>query len=89
MSNSVGYQTGLTCVYSACTLLDMHNQTPSRQDFADRVRASGIPLEALAFSTGKSYASVYAYLRGTRNPSDEWLVKCGAALAAYEARRVA
>lgn len=72
------------CVYFG----DMHNE-PLTRHLVERIRQSGISLELLAFSTGKSHASVDKYLKGTRNPSPEWIAKCEAVVAAHETRRVA
>lgn len=67
---------------------DMQNE-PLTRHLVERIRTSGISLELLAFSTGKSHASVDKYLKGTRNPSPEWIAKCEAVLTAYETRRAA
>lgn len=67
----------------------MQRKTLTRQNLAEEVRASGIALEVLAVATGKSYASVYAYLTDRRNPSDAWLAQCETALAMYGKGRAA
>jgi hypothetical protein len=67
----------------------MQRKTLTRQTFAAEVRASGIALEVLAVATGKSYATVYAYLTDRRNPSDEWIAQCEVALAMYGKGRAA
>jgi hypothetical protein len=67
----------------------MHNETLTRQNWVEVVRRSGVRLELLAVATGKSYSAVYRYMNGSRVPSDEWIAKCGAALAAYQSREVA
>ena len=67
----------------------MHYPTLTRQNLAEVVKASGIRLEVLAVATGMSYSAVYRYMNGSRNPSDEWIGKCAAALAAHTAGRAA
>ena len=67
----------------------MHYPTVTRQNLAETVAASGIRLEVLAVATGKSYSTVYRYMNGSRRPSDEWIGKCAAALAAHAAGRTA
>lgn len=67
----------------------MHYTSLTRENWQQTVRESGVRLEVLAVATGKSYSAVYRYLSGTRRPSDEWIAKCEAALAAYGAGRVA
>jgi hypothetical protein len=67
----------------------MHYPTLTRETWVATVRQSGIRLEVLAVATGKSYSAVYRYMNGSRTPSDEWIAKCGAALAVYQSREVA
>lgn len=44
-----------------------------RKEWALQAEALGISLEAVAFLTDASYPSVYAYARGLRNPTSQWL----------------
>ena len=55
----------------------------TRDDWRDRVRASGLTLIELADRTGKSFSAVYAYSRGARRPSDAWIASVGAVLHDY------
>ena len=57
--------------------------TVTRDNWRDKARESGLTLIELAARTGKSFSAVYAYSRGARRPSDEWITLAGDALVAY------
>lgn len=57
--------------------------TVTRDNWRDKARESGLTLIELAARTGKSFSAVYAYSRGARRPSDEWVTLAGDALVAY------
>jgi transcriptional regulator with XRE-family HTH domain len=60
------------------------NTTPTRDTWRAMVRERGLTLKGVAKLTGKSFRSVSAYSEGTRRPSDEWIAKVGAVLAALD-----
>lgn len=50
----------------------------TRDNWSQAAKEVDLRLESIAVATGKSYAAVYRYSRGTRRPSDEWLREVGA-----------
>ncbi len=57
--------------------------TVTRDNWREKVGASGLTLIEVAARTGKSFSAVYAYSRGARTPSDAWIAACGEVLAEY------
>jgi hypothetical protein len=53
----------------------------TRENWAEAAAEVDLRLESIAAATGKSYAAVYRYKRGDRNPSDEWLREVAALIA--------
>ena len=64
----------------------MPNETPAWRAEAAR---QGIPLPVLAERTGITRRSIYAYSRGYRKPTPEWVARVTAVLAAMDEARVA
>lgn len=60
------------------------NTTPTRETWREEVRKRGLTLKGLAQLTGKSFRTVSAYSEATRRPSDEWISKVAAVLAALD-----
>ena len=54
--------------------------TVHRANWREVARLSGLTLIELAALTGKSFSAVYAYSRGARRPSDEWIALAGRVL---------
>lgn len=57
--------------------------TVTRENWADKVRASGLTMKELGVRTGVSEASVQSYAMGRRRPPDSWVSRCGEVLYAY------
>lgn len=60
------------------------SDTLTRDTFRDAVRERHLNAAALARATGKSQRAVRSYLEGTRRPSDAWIAKVGALVAALD-----
>jgi hypothetical protein len=65
----------------------MQNKTLTEETWMDAAKEAGVGFEMIAYSTGKSWSTVYSYSRGKRHPSDAWLAQVTAIVAAEAARR--